>query len=67
MYPAVEAVARRFSNQARFLGVYVREAHPTDGWNMASNERVGVVVSQPTTYGERQAVAQQCHRLLNRY
>ncbi len=44
--------------------VYVREAHPTDGWKMESNTRVGVAVKQPTTYGERVAVCDQfCKKL----
>jgi alkyl hydroperoxide reductase subunit AhpC len=64
MYPGVEDVYRRFHDEAVFLGVYVREAHPTDGWKMESNARVGVAVSQPQSYDERTAVAQQCHRLL---
>ncbi len=64
MYPGVEDVYRRFQNDAEFLGVYVREAHPTNGWKMESNARVGVAVAQPTSYDERTAVAQQCHRLL---
>ena len=64
MYPEVEAVSRRFQDEATFVGVYVREAHPTDGWKMESNAKVGVAVSQPKTNEERTAVAQQCHRLL---
>ena len=65
LYPGVEAIYRRFKDQAVFLDVYVREAHPTDGWKMESNAKVGVAVSQPTSYAERCSVAQQCHRLLN--
>jgi thiol-disulfide isomerase/thioredoxin len=64
MYPGVDDVYRRFRDQADFLGVYVREAHPTDGWKMESNTRLGVAVSQPTSNDERRAVAQQCCRLL---
>jgi len=45
--------------------VYVRDAHPTDGWRMESNDRVGAVTAQPTTYDERVAVAQKCGRVLN--
>ena len=60
MYPAVEAVKVRQQDNADFLMVYVREAHPTDGWVMKSNEKVGVAVAQPTTFAERQAVAEQC-------
>ena len=44
--------------------VYVREAHPTDGWSMESNDRVGVSLAQPRTYEERVAVAQTCGKRL---
>ncbi len=64
MYPGVEDVYHRFQNDANFLGVYVREAHPTDGWKMESNTKLGVAVAQPKTYGERATVAQFCQRLL---
>jgi Iodothyronine deiodinase/EF hand len=64
MYPDVEAVYERWKDEANFLMVYVREAHPTDGWHMSSNARVGVAVKQPTTLGEREQVAGQfCQRL----
>jgi hypothetical protein len=33
LYPDVEAVYERYKNQATFVMVYVREAHPTDGWS----------------------------------
>jgi hypothetical protein len=63
-YPAVEDVYQRHKERAHFLMVYVREAHPTDGWAMASNARVGVAVKQPTTFAERAAVADQfCSKL----
>ncbi len=60
MFPGVEEAARRFADEAVFLAIYVREAHPTDGWRMISNERVGVQATQPKTYAERVAVAAQC-------
>jgi hypothetical protein len=40
--------------------VYIREAHPTDGWRMKSNDRAGVAVEQPTTTEQRRAVAATC-------
>jgi hypothetical protein len=40
--------------------VYVREAHPTDGWRMESNDRVEVSLAQPRTYEERVDVARAC-------
>jgi thiol-disulfide isomerase/thioredoxin len=53
LYPDVEAVYERHKGQAAFIMVYVREAHPTDGWKMESNTRLGVAVKQPTTTAER--------------
>lgn len=64
MYPGVEEIHSRFKNDAEFLAVYVREAHPTDGWKMESNTKVGVAVSQPKDLTERMAIAGQCQQLL---
>ena len=55
---------QRYKDRATFVMVYVREAHPTDGWRMESNERVGVSTKQPSTYEERVEVAQACGRRL---
>jgi len=60
----VEKVYKRYRDRANFLMVYVREAHPTDGWHMESNDRVGVSLRQPTSYDERVSVAQTCSRVL---
>lgn len=38
----------------------MREAHPTDGWRMPSNDRAGIAIAQPTTFEDRTAVAAQC-------
>jgi hypothetical protein len=61
----IEKLYRRYKDRATFVMVYVRDAHPTDGWRMESNDRVGAVTAQPTTYDERVAVAQKCGRVLN--
>ncbi|HEY3789098.1 MAG TPA: deiodinase family protein [Urbifossiella sp.] len=64
LYPDIEAIHRRHKKDAEFLMVYVREAHPTDGWKMEANERLGVSVKQPATLGERTAVAGKfCEKL----
>jgi thiol-disulfide isomerase/thioredoxin len=64
LYASIEAMSQRYKNDVNFLMVYVREAHPTDGWKMESNTRVGVAVKQPTTLEERVAAAGQfCVRL----
>jgi len=56
----VEKLYRLYKDRATFVMVYVREAHPTDGWSMESNDRVGVSIRQPRSYDERVAVAQAC-------
>jgi hypothetical protein len=43
-----------------FLVVYIREAHPEEGWILPENRRSGVAVHEPTTDEERQAVASSC-------
>ncbi|MDR3634437.1 MAG: deiodinase family protein [Isosphaeraceae bacterium] len=61
----VEKLSRMYKDRATFVMVYVREAHPTDGWSMESNDRVGVSLAQPRTYEERVAVAQTCGKRLD--
>ena len=64
MYPGVDELYQRYKERANFLMVYVREAHPTDGWKMISNTRIGVEVKQPTSFDERVSVANQfCTKL----
>ena len=41
----IEKLYRRYKDRATFVMVYVREAHPTDGWRMESNDRVGAVTA----------------------
>jgi Iodothyronine deiodinase len=40
-----------------FLTVYVREAHPTDEWQMKSNVKDDVCYAQPKTLEQRLAIA----------
>jgi hypothetical protein len=61
----MEKLYRRYKDRANFVMVYVRDAHPSDGWRMESNDRFGVTTEQPKTYGERVQVAQKCARLLD--
>lgn len=61
----VEKVYERYKDRAEFLMIYVREAHPTDGWRMESNDRVHVELAQPQTYDERLEVAQTCSKHLD--
>jgi Ca2+-binding EF-hand superfamily protein len=61
----IEKLHQRYKDRATFVMVYVREAHPTDGWSMESNDRVGVSLPQPKSYEERVEVAQRCSRALD--
>lgn len=60
----VEKLYRRYRDRANFVMVYVREAHPTDGWRMVSNDRAEVRLDQPKSFEERVGVAQTCQRKL---
>ena len=40
--------------------MYIREAHPTDAWQVEANEQESVLFAQPTTLEERIEVANAC-------
>lgn len=65
MFPAVNQVAKDLQDQAHFVFIYVREAHPRDGWSMDSNARAGIDVPQPRSYEQRCEVAAQCEEMLD--
>jgi hypothetical protein len=46
--------------KADFHIVYIREAHPSDGWQLPVNVRQGVVYEDPETDAERRKVASDC-------
>lgn len=43
----MERLYREWSDRVAFLMVYIREAHPSDEWQMPSNVEQGVVLAQP--------------------
>ncbi len=59
-FAQVEDLNRRHGDRAAFLLVYVREAHPIDGWRMVDNDDLGIAAHQPTTFDERKALADLC-------
>ena len=65
LYPDVDSIFERYKDKANFVMVYVREAHPTDGWKMESNTKSGVAIAQPSTLEERTAVCTQFRNKLN--
>ncbi|MBI4563759.1 MAG: deiodinase [Planctomycetes bacterium] len=50
--------------RAAFFVVYIREAHPVDGWRVPQNDRQGIEVDEPVTEKEREDVASKCARAL---
>jgi alkylhydroperoxidase family enzyme len=64
IYPRVDDLALRYKDDAVFVAVYVREAHPTGGWRMSSNDEAGVTFAQPRDYAERAGLAERCYAKL---
>ncbi len=55
---------KRFGDRVKFLAVYVRDAHPAEGWRMEFNDRAGVVLPQPKDKADRSAAATLCCKRL---
>jgi hypothetical protein len=56
----LEEMQSRYGEQVAFFVVYIQEAHPTDGWQVAINEQEEVTFEQPKTPAEREEVAGAC-------
>jgi len=50
-------MAQRYAGRARFLTIYIKEAHPEDEWQMTANEKESVCYPQPKTLAQRVAIA----------
>lgn len=61
----IEKFYNRYRDQAKIFLVYVREAHPQDGWWMNSNRRIGIDPRQPQNNTERSEIAQTCRKHLD--
>lgn len=61
----IEKLYHRYQDRAKFFLVYVREAHPSDGWWMMSNQRVGIDLSQPKSDSDRRSIAETCQKHLD--
>jgi hypothetical protein len=65
---------RQYHDRVQFLVVYIREAHPVDGWWFGGGifgllfrlkkSRAAIDIYDPTTTEERQAVAGRCETTL---
>ena len=56
----LEELAERHCDRVPFLIVYIREAHPEDGWVLADNRRQGIALVDPGSDEARAEVAATC-------
>jgi len=50
-------MSKKYGERARFVTVYIEEAHPRDEWQMTSNEKEDVCYTQPRSLAERVTIA----------
>jgi len=53
-------MAARYRGRVSFLAVYIKEAHPEDGWVLSENRDADIAVADPAADAERDAVAGSC-------
>ncbi len=56
----MESIYEGYRDRAAFFVVYIREAHPSDGWQVGANKSQGIIFEQPMTLEERKDVAHTC-------
>jgi hypothetical protein len=57
---ALEAMRERHAEKVAFFIVYIKEAHPEDGWALTYNRRSGIELKDPQSTEERAEVATSC-------
>ena len=62
---ALHDLYHEYGDRVEFLVVYIREAHPDDGWVSQGNQEADIHVYDPTTEEERGEVAQACAMALD--
>jgi hypothetical protein len=53
-------IYRSYREQVAFYVIYIKEIHPTDGWQVEANERDGVLFQQHGSIAERVETGQAC-------
>jgi iodothyronine deiodinase-like protein len=56
----LEELYDRHGGKVAFFIVYIREAHPEDGWVLADNRREEIALPDPTSLEERAGAAEAC-------
>jgi hypothetical protein len=57
---ALHTLYDRFRDEVAFFVVYIREAHPEDGWVLSANRDEAIAVADPASAEERGAVGESC-------
>jgi hypothetical protein len=57
---ALEKLRERYADRVAFFIVYIKEAHPEDGWALTYNRRAGIALDDPKSTDERMEVATSC-------
>jgi len=57
---ALHELWERYGDRVAFCVVYIREAHPEEGWVVSVNRDMDIRVNDPTTDEERHDVAVTC-------
>jgi hypothetical protein len=57
---ALSRLHSTYGEAVSFFVVYIREAHPEDGWVLESNREEGIEVTDAATAAERGEVAEAC-------
>lgn len=56
----LEELYDRHGNDVAFFIVYIREAHPEDGWVLEDNRREAIALADPASLEERATAADAC-------
>jgi len=62
---ALNALSVKYKGKVEFILVYIREAHPTDGWRVKPNEHDGVLLETAKTFNQKVQHADSCVRNLS--
>lgn len=57
---SLHALWKKYADRVEFVVVYIREAHPEDGWVISSNREQGIAFNDPTNNNERNQAASMC-------
>ena len=61
----LDEIYGRYKSEVEFFIVYIREAHPDDGWRVPENLKADIHYREPRTDAERTEVATVCQLKLD--